>query len=1210
MSEPCGCCAGVEIATPRSEANPPGLTALAYRVGDYATFYETMLARLSGLTLEIASPDGSAPRSVMPLKGLTTRDPADPSIALLDAWSVVCDVLTFYQERIANEGYLPTAIERRSLLELSRLIGYRLRPGVAATVKLAFTVSGGFIGTLPAGTRAQSIPGTGQSPQFFETAADLTVRDAWNALAPGLGRPQRITPTATDPDTGIPLVSGADVIDSVYVQGVSTNLNPGDALLFVFGASIDNTAPTQQYLRLAASIDPQAAQSRTAVTLALQVPQGIDAAGTLQLYVDKAQYLFPGSDIAAQVVDLLTPTIANLRVLGGSQGAVTALLQTPMSRIALLRTVALQRGFTRVTAWLTDLLQVIRLPLTPVDGADAGQLMKLPAAQPAAPLAGLVGIVDTLALAPSRQPANALRLNRSVTASFAPQSDMAPRLLAALHPAAAQSLYSAWSSLAAPAGQVEVYAARIKAGLFASGWAGAATVNTGDQVTTSFTAPTIATAWAAVAPDLADQIAELPLDTTYGQIKPGSWVAIERPVVDSDGNSTGGRKVTFHLVQSLRVGAVATARPGVSAGEAFAAPSAPIPTGFSAKVTLLTLQPSWLSEETAAGRYGADIGSEAVLRQTVVYAQTEPLGLTNEPLDTDIGGGSIDLDQVYAGLEPGRWVIVSGTRTDIPNVSGVTASELAMIAGVQQGAQPVNGQPFPLSGSPFQSLYQTTDADAFGDRLVVGQLSQAWRDFARQLQATPPPDRLNQQYAQAVELAPGLYANAYVPTAGEKRGHFPTFAGLVVNPHNQQPLPGGDLSKLLEDGIFAWRVSGQALNTVLNLAAPLAYKYDRASLTIYGNVADATQGQSTGEVLGDGDAARAWLSFALSQSPLTFTPAATAAGAASTLTVAVNDQAWTALDDLAEAGPKTRGYVTRENDAQKTTVTFGSGVRGARVPTGTANVKALYRYGMGSGGNVDAGQISQLATHPLGAQTVINPLPATGGADPDTLDQARTNAPLSVTALNRLVSVSDYADFCRVYAGVGKASAARLSDGRQLTLHVTVAGVEDSPIDVSSDLYANLHAALQTWGDPYQPVILAVRRVRLIVLAATVGLAPGYVWDDVAPKARAAVQALFAFDARELGQAAFQSEAVAVIQAVCGVAWVNITTFDSVAEGISAAQLAGLASSLRAWPYVRAELAQVNKRAQAGTAARIVAAELVFMTPDIADTLILTQAGA
>ena len=74
------------------------------------------------------------------LQGLKTRDDDDFSIALLDATATMADVLTFYQERIANESYLRTATERRSLLELARLIGYELRPGVAASAFLAFTM--------------------------------------------------------------------------------------------------------------------------------------------------------------------------------------------------------------------------------------------------------------------------------------------------------------------------------------------------------------------------------------------------------------------------------------------------------------------------------------------------------------------------------------------------------------------------------------------------------------------------------------------------------------------------------------------------------------------------------------------------------------------------------------------------------------------------------------------------------------------------------------------------------------------------------------------------------------------------------------------------------------------------------------------------------------------------------------------------------------
>ncbi|MGA7933292.1 MAG: hypothetical protein WCA35_07070, partial [Kovacikia sp.] len=113
MNESCGCCEGPDIITPISTANRPGLDALVYRVGTHSTFLETMKARLS------SNEFGS-------LANLRTRDANDPAIALLDAWATVADVLTFYQERIANEGYLWTATERRSVLELARLVGYTL----------------------------------------------------------------------------------------------------------------------------------------------------------------------------------------------------------------------------------------------------------------------------------------------------------------------------------------------------------------------------------------------------------------------------------------------------------------------------------------------------------------------------------------------------------------------------------------------------------------------------------------------------------------------------------------------------------------------------------------------------------------------------------------------------------------------------------------------------------------------------------------------------------------------------------------------------------------------------------------------------------------------------------------------------------------------------------------------------------------------------
>ena len=210
----CGCCEGT---TPQERHyNRPGQPAISYRLGTHSTFLDRMKERLSRKGI----PDGKNKDS-KPLKKLTTRSPDDPSIAILDAWALVSDVLTFYQERIANEGFLRTATERRSVLEMARAIGYELKPGVAAGTYLAFTLEDAKgapgVATIDEGIRVLSIPGQNEKPQVFETIETIEGRAEWNALKPRMSKP---------------LKPGLDAKE-VYLSGVDTGLKPGDGLLFV-----------------------------------------------------------------------------------------------------------------------------------------------------------------------------------------------------------------------------------------------------------------------------------------------------------------------------------------------------------------------------------------------------------------------------------------------------------------------------------------------------------------------------------------------------------------------------------------------------------------------------------------------------------------------------------------------------------------------------------------------------------------------------------------------------------------------------------------------------------------------------------------------------------------------------------------------------------------------------------------------------------------
>ena len=127
------------------------------------------------------------------------------------------------------------------------------------------------------------------------------------------------------------------------------------------------------------------------------------------------------------------------------------------------------------------------------------------------------------------------------------------------------------------------------------------------------------------------------------------------------------------------------------------------------------------------------------------------------------------------------------------------------------------------------------------------------------------------------------------------------------------------------------------------------------------------------EILGSGDASQRYQQFTLSQSPLTYVSAATASGAASTLELRVNDLLWHEEPTLFGRDSQEHIYVTRTGDDGKTTIEFGDGVTGARLPSGQDNVRAKYRKGIGVDGLVKAGQLTSLLTRPLGIKSVTNP---------------------------------------------------------------------------------------------------------------------------------------------------------------------------------------------------------------------------------------------
>lgn len=365
---------------------------------------------------------------------------------------------------------------------------------------------------------------------------------------------------------------------------------------------------------------------------------------------------------------------------------------------------------------------------------------------------------------------------------------------------------------------------------------------------------------------------------------------------------------------------------------------------------------------------------------------------------------------------------------------------------------------------------------------------------------------------------------------GLKPGRLLSVAGLVAS-------TGKAGSEVVE--IKSVATTGNT--TLLTFTTPLAASYLRDSVTINANVARATHGETkANELLGSGDGSRPFQRFTLKQKPLTFVSAPVPGGAESTLEVRVKGVLWHETPSFYGAQPSDRSFVTRRADDGSTTLLFGDGVTGARLPTGVNNLAATYRVGLGLAGNVDAGTITTLLSRPLGLKSVTNPIPAIGAGDPEKLEDARTNAPLTVLTLDRIVSVQDFEDFSRAFAGIGKTQATLLWNGERQLVHLTVAAADGSAVDPASDFFQNLLAGIDAARHVDQPVRVSPHTPLTFKLTARVAVDPDYVRADVFAAVKTALVDAFSFNARSFGQGVASSEILAVMQKVEGVVAVDL----------------------------------------------------------------------
>jgi hypothetical protein len=192
------CCAQQQVT------NPPGLATIAYRVDEFAGFRHALLQPL---------PDEQALVGWHPA-------PGDLGLQVLEWWAYLADILTFYNERIANEDYLRTADLPASVAHLVALLGFVPRPAIAAVGQVAAIRSPSRPNEpviVPAGLQLASTATPGVPVQTFEAAAAT-----FTGASSG--------PIVLPPSTAVVSAPDANGRRSVLLQGSVSGIKVGETL--------------------------------------------------------------------------------------------------------------------------------------------------------------------------------------------------------------------------------------------------------------------------------------------------------------------------------------------------------------------------------------------------------------------------------------------------------------------------------------------------------------------------------------------------------------------------------------------------------------------------------------------------------------------------------------------------------------------------------------------------------------------------------------------------------------------------------------------------------------------------------------------------------------------------------------------------------------------------------------------------------------------
>jgi hypothetical protein len=257
---------------------------------------------------------------------------------------------------------------------------------------------------------------------------------------------------------------------------------------------------------------------------------------------------------------------------------------------------------------------------------------------------------------------------------------------------------------------------------------------------------------------------------------------------------------------------------------------------------------------------------------------------------------------------------------------------------------------------------------------------------------------------------------------------------------------------------------------------------------------------------------------------------------------------WTCKQDLLESGESDADFVVEVESDGVAALRFGDGTNG-RVPVTGTSFAAAYRIGNGFAGNVGADSIVHWAAD-ANIQSCRNPLPASGGTDPETADQIRRRAPQAFLTQERAITMADYDAMTELDPQVQRAAATPRWTGSWYTVFVAVEPRGGG--DPNLALQTNLKRELERYRLAGEDLEVDAPQYLSLDIELTVCVDPGYFRSNVEqgllqvlsnrilPDGRKGV---FYPDKFSFGQTVYLSPLYVAARSVAGVVSVTATRF-------------------------------------------------------------------